>query len=181
MSIKNVVFGIAIIILTISVAIYGISMIYDAPEYEDYCEDGRYYENINTTGECDAMGGKWNLFEGPKPIEGVEGYCDRDYYCRQEYDIANEKHSKTVFLIAVPLGILIIILGALIFGLEAVGAGLMGGGVGIILYGVGGFWRFADDWLKFLFSLVGLVVLIWFVYWYNEKGFKWKKRKKKKK
>ena len=77
-----------------------------------------------------------------------------------------------------PLGILVIVLGAVIFGLEAVGAGLMGGGVGIILYGVGGFWRFADDWLKFSISLLGLIILIWFSYRFNGKGFKWQKKKR---
>ena len=35
--------------------------------------------------------------------------------------------------------------------------------------GTDGFWRFADDWLKFLLSLVGLVVLIWLAYYFNKK------------
>ncbi len=178
MTIKNVVFGIAIIILTISVAVYGINTFYDAPEYEDYCDEYRTTEIIDTSEKCESIGGFWDI-ESPR-LDGTKGYCDRDYYCRQDYNIANEQHSKVVFMIAIPLGIIVIVLGALIFGLEAVGAGLMGGGVGIILYGVGEFWEFAEDWLKFLISLIGLIILIWFVYWYNEKGFKWKKRKKKK-
>ncbi len=172
MHIKNVVIGIAIIILTISVAIYGISTFYPEPDYSDYCDDFRYNIEINNSEQCDAAEGKWNEFNGPKPVEGAEGYCNLNYYCEQEYSEVSEKRSKIIFLIAVPLGILVIILGALVFGLEAVGAGLMGGGVGIILYGVGGFWRFAQDWLKFLISLIGLVILIWFSYWFNEKSMK---------
>ena len=90
------------------------------------------------------------------------------------------KYAKSVFLIAVPIGILIIILGALMFGLDFVGAGLMGGGVGVILYGVGGFWQFAEDWIKFLLSLVGLVILIWFAYWFDKRSFKKKSKGRKK-
>ena len=75
-----------------------------------------------------------------------------------------------------PLGIIIIAAGALIFGLEAVGAGLMGGGVGVILWGVGGFWQFAQNWLKFVLSLLGLIILIWLAYYFNKK-FGEKKKK----
>ena len=186
MSLKNVVMGIAIIILTISVAVYGINTFYNSPEYSDFCDEFKTAEIINNSEGCEAIGGQWNPNIGPRPIEGAEGYCDRDFTCREEYEDAREKYSRTLFFITLPLGIAIIAVGALVFGLEAVGAGLMGGGVGIILWGVGGFWRFADDWLKFLLSLVGLVVLIWLAYYFNKKfekkkGFPniFRKRKKK--
>jgi hypothetical protein len=179
MNIKNVVLGIAIIILTISVAVYGISLFYDAPEHADYCGEFKTLGNIDTSQECEELGGYWDV-EGPRSIDGEEqGYCDKNYYCGLEYDDAYEIYSKKVFMIAVPLGIIVILLGAVVFGLEAVGAGLMGGGVGIVLYGVGGFWRFAEDWLKFAMSLIGLVVLIWFAYRFNGKGFNWQKKKGK--
>ena len=168
MGIKNVVIGIAIIILTISVAVYGISMIYNSPEYEDFCLEGRTVSVLNNTNDCETLNGRWMPYESEVPLKS-EGYCDLDYYCRQDFDTASEKYAKIVFMITIPLGILVIILGAVVFGLEAVGAGLMGGGVGIILYGVGGFWRFAEDWLKFLLSLIGLIILIWFAHWFNDR------------
>tara|TARA_Y100000294_G_C8508545_1_gene317738 strand:- start:113 stop:313 length:201 start_codon:yes stop_codon:yes gene_type:complete len=53
----------------------------------------------------------------------------------------------------------------------------MGGGVGIILYGVGAFWRFADDWLKFILSLIGLIAVIILSYWFNSKNWNiWKSK-----
>lgn len=180
MSLKNVVIGIAIIILTISVAVYGINTFYNSPEYSDFCDEFKTPEIIETQERCEEIGGQWSSYGGPRPVGGAENYCDRDFTCRGEYDDSREKYSRTLFLITLPLGIAIIALGALIFGLEAVGAGLMGGGVGIILWGVGGFWRFADDWLKFLLSLIGLVVLIWLAYYFNKKFDKKRKRKKKK-
>ena len=180
MEIKNVVLGIAILILTISVVIYGISTFYERPDYDDYCDESKYRGIIENQESCENLDGKWTSQEmkcstTPCP----QGYCDVDFNCRQAYEEVREKYAKTVFLIAVPIGILIIILGALIFGLDFVGAGLMGGGVGVILYGVGGFWQFAEDWLKFLLSLIGLVVLIWFAYWFNKKTEEKHKKSKK--
>ena len=77
---------------------------------------------------------------------------------------------------------MIITLGAFFFSLEAVGAGLMGGGIGTLIYGVGGYWRFAGDFLRFSLSLVGLVALISLAYWFNSKDWNiWKKKGKVKK
>jgi len=184
MSLKNAVIGIAIIILTISVVIYGVHTFYKSPSYEDYCGEYRTQQVIENEQQCSDVGGQWTAQEikcitAPCP----QGFCDRDYTCRQNYEDANQAYSKTVFLIALPVGIAIIALGALAFGLEAVGAGLMGGGVGVILWGVMSFWQFADEWLKFMMSLVGLIVLIWLAYFFNqrfEKGklFKIKGRRK---
>ena len=58
----------------------------------------------------------------------------------------------------------------MLFSLESVGAGLMGGGIGTLIYGAGGYWEYAEDWIRFLSSVIGLVVLIWFAYWWNKKS-----------
>ena len=167
MNVKNLVLGIAILIVTISVVVYGINTFYEKPEYTDFCGEYQTQEVIETQAQCEAIGGQWNSYDAPK--NEIQGYCDRDYTCRQEYDDAREIYSRNVFIIAIPLGIIIIVIGALAFHLDAVGAGLMAGGVGTIIYGVGGFWQFAQDWLKFLISLVGLVALIWLSYYFNKK------------
>jgi len=184
MNLKNISLGIAIIILTVSVAVYGINILYDEPEYSDFCAEFKTAEIIDTRERCEEIGGKWNEDGIPRRAiddKEVIGFCDRDYTCRMDLETAQEKYAKNVFLIAVPLGIITIALGAFVFGLEAVGAGLMGGGIGIILYGVGAFWRFADDWLKFVLSLIGLIALIVLTYWFNSKDWNiWKKKGKKK-
>jgi len=187
MSLKNIVIGIAILIITISVVVSGIHTFYKAPNYEDYCGSYRNQKVIETQAQCEAVGGQWTsqdikCITAPCP----QGYCDLfevSLNCGQQYDNANEVYSRHVFLIALPVGIAIIAIGMIVFGLEAVGAGLMGGGVGVILWGVGGFWRFADDWLKFLLSLAGLIILIWLAYFFNNrfhKGkFHFKKRRRR--
>lgn len=179
MNLKNIILGIAIIILTISVAVYGFNLFYDRPEYADFCGGFKTAEAIDNQERCEKIGGEWNGDGIPRKVnsEGVTGFCDRDYTCRIEFEDAQEKYSRDVFLFALPLGIAVIAVGAFVFGLEAVGAGLMGGGVGIILYGVGAFWRFADDWLKFILSFIGLIAVIRLAYWFNSKNWNiWKKR-----
>jgi hypothetical protein len=173
-SIKNVVIGIAIIILTIFVAVYGIGMIYESPDYSDFCGD-KETGPVETDDECISVGGKWTSFESeggaPRQVvkEGAGGWCDINFQCREDYEEARENYAKILFLITLPLGIALIIIGILVFGLEVVGAGLAGGGIGIMLWGIGEYWRYGSDLLKFALSLIGLVVVIFLAYWFNRK------------
>lgn len=176
MNIKNLVLGIAIVILTVLVVVYGISTVYPMPDYDDYCDEADRSALVQTKSQCEFIGGQWNAYDNVDPEEDiVKGYCDRDYYCRQDYEADMEDYFRNVFIVTLPLGIAIIVAGALIFGLEAVGAGLMGGGVITILYGVGGYWRYSADLMKFILSLIGLIAVIGVAYWIN------KKHKKKRK
>lgn len=175
------IFGIAIFILTIAVAVYGINTILGkAPQYDKICPP----KNIVTENDCILSGGTWSnyTYADPqyetKPIS-PNGYCDTYTYCQPLFDEANGKYSRNVFFIALPLGIIVVIVGALIFGLEAVGVGLMAGGIGIILYGISSVWSYADDLIKFIISLIGLIIVILVTYYANNK-FNFLNTKKKK-
>ena len=195
LNIKNLIFGIAIMILTIFVSVYGINTFYEKPEYDDFCSSVRapvlekggdqvcpavcveLYEIKNNECSFNECGGGCGP-DGLNSFDTLE-QCEivlNGKNCYDLYDDALEKYSKNVFLIAIPLGIIIIAIGASLFSLESVGAGLMLGGVGTLVYGVGGYWRYADNLLKFLISLVGLIAIIVFAYWFNskKKGF-WKR------
>ena len=152
-------------------------MIYPAPEYGDYCSISAK-QIIETESDCMDAGGNWQSY--PTKVGGdIEGYCDQNIKCGQEYDDAQKQNAKNVFLIAVPLGILIVLLGGLLFSLDVVGVGLMAGGVGTILRGISGFWRYSSDWLKFIISLAGLAIVIYFSYRFADKlGFGKKKKRK---
>lgn len=177
-NIKNIIFGLAIFILTMFVGIYGISTLYgEEPMYEDYCP-----VNLINQSMCESEGGDWlnntqyvaDTGGNLKPIVVEGGYCNYDYTsCQNELETAQKKYFKKVFLTSLPVGVILIFAGASLFALESVGAGLMIGGVGMLVYGTGQYWRFTDDWMKFVLSLVGLVLIIWFAYWFNakEKGF----------
>lgn len=171
MKIKSVILTIAIIILTIFVTFYGINTIEPYPEYDNYCNDS-IQKQIYDKDECISAGGKWVQYETNYPKPEVTGYCDSDYKCREELNQARELRSKNVFLIALPLGILIIILGSFFFDIETAGAGLMGGGVGTLIYGAGSYWQYSENLMRFVISLIGLSAVIWFSYIIEKKGNK---------
>ncbi len=182
MEIKNWVLGIAIMILTIFVAVYGLSVIYPKVNYEDYCPPIKTAEVLDTQEKCEIAGGQWTPYAERIP-DGAAGYCDRYYECSKDYEDELESRSKKIFYFSIPLGILILFIGGVLFSLEAVGAGLMGGGIGIIVYGAGGYWRYGDDLFRFIISLLGLAAVIYLAYWFNNRTKKKKKsifQKKKK-
>ena len=174
MSLKNIILGIAIVILTIFVTVNGIGVFYPKVEYNDFCDEFKTAEKIETQERCEEIGGKWSVYD-VRPVESVEGFCDRDFTCRQDYEDAREEQAKKVFYIALPLGILILLVGGFLFHLEAVGAGLMGGGVGTIVYGAGSYWQYGGELFRFIISLLGLVAVIFLAYWFNKKFGKKKK------
>jgi hypothetical protein len=172
---RNLILGIAIFILTIFVGVYGINTFYGkAPQYNDYCP------NVvpQTPAECIKANGIWTNYNEQTippekiPVTSPTGYCDVYTYCQKQLENAEKPYYKGIFIIAIPLGIIIIALGLLIFHLEAVGLGLMTGGVGLIIYGAGSYWRFADDLVKFVLSFIGLVLVIFLAYYFNQR-LKW--------
>jgi len=179
MKLKEVLLAIAIMILMIFVTYYGINTFFPKYQYEDFCNEFKTAQYIENAEQCEAIGGKWDAYEIAKPVvereKEITGYCDRDYNCRQDLENANKLRSRYVFFIALPLGIIIILLGMFVFGIEAVGTGIMGGGVGTLIYGSGAFWPYTENWARFLISLIGLVVLVWLVYYFSKRGSK-KKR-----
>jgi len=169
MSLKNIVLSVAIAVLTICVAVYGINTFYPSPEYNSYCPEYQTAEYIDSPQRCEANSGYWYPYE-EKTLEGeINGYCDRNYYCHKDFNSAQETWYRNIFFIGLPLGILIIIVGAFLFSLEFVGVGLMWGGVVTMVYSTWGFFLQSVDWIKFTISLVALAVIISFAYWYNKR------------
>ena len=66
MDIKNLLISVAILVLTLSVAIFGIKLFYSPPEYNQFCNEFRGIEFVNTTERCDDLEGKWIDNLGPK-------------------------------------------------------------------------------------------------------------------
>jgi len=175
MKLKEIVLGIAIIILTVFVVVYGIQTFYPEQEYSDFCEEFKTAEIIDTQTRCEETGGKWitsnEMYDGerPLPVEKREAWCDRDYTCRQDYEAANKTYSRNIFIIATILGIILIVIGAILFELESVGAGIMGGGIVTLLYGATNYWRYSGNAFRFIISIIGLTAVIYLAYWLNKK------------
>jgi hypothetical protein len=160
---KSVAIGLGILILTSFVAVYGMNMFLDQPEYEDYCPTDLY--KIETETACIDAGGEWQRVEvvsGEEPVK--PGYCSEPRACYEEYDKDREGYAKILFIVSIPLGLLIIALGTFVFSLSSVGVGIMLGGVYTLIYGAANYWRYGEDWMRFLVSLIGLVALVLIAY-----------------
>jgi len=189
MKIKNIILGIAILILTIFVTFYGISTVFPKPQYEDFCTNYAKPYPIDTTPRevCPAVCVSMYKIQGESCVYDECGsgcgpdntttfetqqQCEQgiyDFKCYERYDDAVKDRARKVFFLTLPLGILIIAVGAFAFGLEYVGAGLMAGGVSTLIYGSGAYWPYTENWIRFLLSLLGLIILIWFAYFFNKK------------
>ncbi|MFH1327136.1 MAG: hypothetical protein ABIH59_03350 [archaeon] len=191
MKIKETLLAISIMILTIFVTFYGINTLLPKPQYDYFCKGftnlpmkarevcptvcvSVYELNNNECVyiECGSGCGADNIstFNTLEDCEAKFGKAN----CYDQLEDAQESRSRYVFFIALPLGIIIVLLGTYLFGLEVVGAGLIGGGVATLIYGGGAFWPYTENWVRFLLSLLGLVILIWLIYYFTNKG----KRKK---
>jgi len=196
MNLKNVILGIAIMILTIFVAFYGINTVFPKSAYEDFCPNYAkpYPIDTGTREVCPAVCVPVYKIDrdqcvydecgsgcGPDSSSTFEtlNECEQgiyDFKCYERYDSASKDRARKVFFLALPLGILIIAIGAFAFGLEYVGAGLMAGGVGTLIYGSGAYWPYTENWIRFSLSLLGLVILVWLTYFFNKRFGKIKKR-----
>lgn len=180
MKIKNLVIGLAIMILASFVAIYGIKAFYgEEPQWDAYCGKIVSPPYVNSSAQCENLGGKWTnynqIYEGAAPAkvypDGQIGYCDLFYNCQKEFENASRDYSKTLFIITVPVGVVLIAVGGALFALEAVGVGIMLGGVITLIYGAANYWPNANNIFRFLISLAGLIIVIALAYWLNKKDF----------
>ena len=169
MNVKNFVLGIAIIIATMSIVIFGMNSFYLGPEHEDFCHEADKPDFIEKEEECLAVGGEWTDYGEVPKIEGERtGWCDQYVECREEYENARKDYSRNAVLILLVLGIILIVSGAFLSD-EVVGSGLMGGSVGILLYSIANYWGHVDDWLKLVVSIVLLGVFVWLSSYFEKK------------
>ena len=141
-------------ILTIAIAVifalfigYGIDTFYEAPEYDDYCEE--YARPIKLDIE--------NQTEYDQQIQE-----QRD--CEYEYDAVIDPYERNVFIITLIIGMIAIIMGGVILHLESVSSGIMAGGVLTLIYGTTRYWGDMHKYLRFTVLTIVLIVLIWIGY-----------------
>ena len=79
---------------------------------------------------------------------------------RQTAYSANAKEfARVLIIVSTPIGIAAILAGAYVANV-AVGTGLILGGILTVAHGYWGYWSYADDWLRFVSLILGLVVLL---------------------
>lgn len=132
-------FGIAIILPM--VIFYGVSTFSPPPKWNDY-RVSNYYERHRDAAP-----------EEKRQLEAEQNLL------KEQRNAAEEKFQRSLFWVAVPLGIIAIILGAFL-SVQAIGTGLMFGGIFSVCEGYITYWSKLSDGLRFLSLLVALVVLV---------------------
>ena len=92
-TLKNFVLGIAIFLLTMFVAMYGIKTVYIEPKYEDFCKNT--LSQIDNRTLCINEGGKWvgySDYDSKISVQTI-GRCEAPIICNDEFEKENEKHS----------------------------------------------------------------------------------------
>ncbi len=189
MNLRAIIIGIGIFILTMFVAIYGISIFFPQPQYEDFCGVERFPKTVNGEDRvCPAVCVEmYEIQNGSCVLNSCGSGCGPDAVttfdklsqceialsgknCWEMHNEAMKENSMKRFLLAIPIGIALIVLGNALFAVETVGVGLMAGGAGTFIWGAGSYWGYASDVWRFIISLVGLVALIIFAYWFERRN-----------
>lgn len=171
MKIKEVLLGIIIAVVFLMFCVFGTKLIYDAPEYEKYCD----YSKINAPTAYD----KTNLSQAELQ-EQQEEYNKIYEECSKEYELANKNYSKNMFIISLVFGLLVIIICTIWIDIGSISGGLMFGSLMFIIYGTGRYWEYMDDLLRFIILGIALAILIYVAYWINKRTSKKENKQNKK-
>lgn len=184
MEVKNLVLGITISVIFVMFFVYGTKLIYEEPDYSDFCSDSYGYPDKFSAKSCNFSAELQGKITECYSQEGTPRYeyddlgCEKDLtcdLCNKEYNTAREKYTKDLFLISLVLGLIVIAFSAIVVKIAAVSGGLMFGSLMFIIYGTAGYWEFMEGLLRF--SILGAVLasLIWLAYYLSKKKIKRKK------
>ena len=183
-SAKNIILSIAIAIVFMLLGVYGVNLIYEEPQYQDFCKETpakpfpvrgepvQCQSNPSLQAreqQCYANGSVAINYEYDENGCAVNFECSS---CNKDWEADQKKWQRTAFISAVVIGIIGIVLGAVLFSLESVGAGLMGGGAFLIFVFAVRVWHNLGDIVRFVILLFALAILIYLGYLINRKSMK---------
>jgi len=159
MNAKQIILAIGIAIVFAMFISYGVETFYPSPDYDDTC--GKYYDYSQE--QCVVENGKWDQFSTDST-----GFCNPPRSCENKFDEEMEKFSGVFFLTAIITGLIGTALGIFLIK-GTVSIGLLGGGIFIIFIGTMSYWRFANDWVKFVALGAILTAMIYLGYKFLDK------------
>lgn len=145
---------------------YTLTLVYKAPEYDNYYARPQVVQSFNNQDDCLAVGGQWTENANyPEQLKSGEkgaqtGYCDPDYTKRMQYEEARKVYERNVFVSLIILGVVVLILG-LIIQLEVLATAFAWGGVLSLIIASVRYWSLADNLLKVILLGVAFGLLIW--------------------
>jgi len=145
---------------------YTLSLVYKNPKFEAFCPNtAQVIENVNTQKQCVDIGGQWNpnYYTQPIPVEKtvIQGYCDQQFTCRNNYDAAQKVYDRNVFITLVILGAICVAIGNFFGGNVLISIALSLAGVLSFIIASMRYWTSADDLIKVIILAIALAILIW--------------------
>ncbi|MEI6316349.1 MAG: hypothetical protein WCO65_01315 [bacterium] len=140
---------------------YTISLVYKAPQYDDYIKPTQVVTQINNKDDCLNVGGQWTDSYVPnQKADMPTGYCDANYTHQLQYNAAVKSYDRSVFIILVVFGIISLALGAF-FVNQILAPAFSWGGVLSLLVASVRYWSDANNLFKVIILAMALGILIW--------------------
>ncbi|MFZ2049180.1 MAG: hypothetical protein WAV25_02720 [Minisyncoccia bacterium] len=141
---------------------YALSLVYKEPDFNVFCPNTTQVVEANTKDLCVSKGGQWNqnTAYAPQKME-ASGYCDLQFTCRNDYDVARKNYDRNVFVTLVILGALCVLLGNYLKGNLVLGQSLSIAGVLSFIIASVRYWSSADNLIKVIILAIALGILIW--------------------
>lgn len=155
---KNVILSVSLAILSVMFIAYAIQSFYPSPKYEDFCERMAIVTPTDTEAGCINEGGLWITGR-----EGLSGYCNANYYCGIDYDLAKNSYEKNIFFINMGIGAVVFVV-AFIFLEGILSIGFVAGGSIMLIYASIRHWGQLTDIWRTLVLGVALALLGWLGY-----------------
>lgn len=154
---------------------YAVSVVYQEPQYQNFCQDNQVNQVFATKSECLSVGGQWNETSAPQAMPDsavgvkvtapdVTAYCNPTYTCENNYEAAQKLYDRNVFATLVVLGVIMIVLGFAFKANEVLSYGFSFGGVFSFLIASLRYWSSADSLVKVLILGAALAALIYLAY-----------------
>lgn len=184
---KQIAVAVAVAILFAVFVGLLIDLVYEGPEYIDYCEEEFGPRPVTIASKeplCDYEYGteyqKCVKDKGlPRFTYNASGcpVFDKCDTCNIQFTDAMESYNRNIFIIASIVGLVAVFAGTL-WKIEFLGTGLMFGGIMLLFYGTVRFFPAADKLLRVIIIFAELLIVIWIGYKKLYKTGNEKKRKK---
>ncbi len=148
---------------------FAIQTVYPEPQFDNFCKTEQVNVSPTTKDQCVTNGGQWNESAAVRQPVAVEGgknlettsYCDAQFTCRQNFEVAQKTYNRNIFVALVVLGIISLIAGIVLSSITVVSLGLSLGGVLSLVIASMRYWSAMDEYVRVIILAVALVALIW--------------------
>ncbi|MBI4118575.1 MAG: hypothetical protein HY455_03515 [Parcubacteria group bacterium] len=162
--------------------VFGVQLVYETPEYTNFCKQEQVRIVPQKKDECVAVGGQWvddqflqkgfpRGYTEPAPIEVLkEGYCDPEFTCRKEFEDAHQLYNRNSFIVLVILGTVALLGSFFLRMYEIVSIGFGLGGILTYIVASMRYWADMPDYLRVGILGLALAALVYAgIRWFGKK------------